>query len=165
MLDARHTLFLPDDLATATLGQVIAARLLPGDIVLLRGELGAGKTTLARAIIRALTRDETLVVPSPSFALLQPYQALGQTILHADLYRLTDAREADELGLLDEAEAIVLVEWPDRAPELEDKANLVIELTLGSGGEGRKALVISLRGGTRLFEAATDAGLQSLPTE
>lgn len=159
MLDTHQNLFLADDDATARLGNIVAAHLAPGDIVLLRGDLGVGKTALARAIIRNLTNDATLDVPSPSFALLQPYEAKDLNILHADLYRLTDARETDELGLLDETNAIILVEWPDRDPELADKANLSISLSMGSGGGGRDAHLSSDKTKAPLFEAIKSAGL------
>src|SRR5690554_1580879 len=82
--------------------------LTPGDIVALNGDLGAGKSALARAIIRSLATDPALDVPSPSFALVQPYDTPRGPVLHADLYRLADASEADELGLLDTPDAIIL---------------------------------------------------------
>ena len=133
----RTELFLADDAATAAAGRDIARTLAPGSLVLLEGDLGAGKTALARAIIRHLLGDETLDVPSPSFALLQPYEEAGVAILHADLYRLASAREIDELGLFDKPKAIVLVEWPERAPELAARADLVLKLTVPPGGAGR----------------------------
>lgn len=132
-------LFLPDDDATAALGARLAAQLRPGDMVLLEGGLGAGKTALARAIIRTLTGEPALDVPSPSFALVQPYEAKGAPLLHADLYRLSDPREIDELGLFERADAIVLVEWPERAPELAGRATLRIALDVPPGGVGRVA--------------------------
>jgi tRNA threonylcarbamoyl adenosine modification protein YjeE len=132
-------IFLPDDAATAALGARLAAQLRPGDLVLLTGGLGAGKTALARAVIRALAGDPALDVPSPSFALVQPYEAQGGPLLHADLYRLSDPREIDELGLFDSADAIVLVEWPERAPELAGRATLTIALSVPPGGMGRHA--------------------------
>lgn len=131
------TLYLADDTATAVFGALVAHYLAPGDVVSLAGELGAGKTALARAIIRSKSEDETLDVPSPSFALVQPYEAGAQQIIHADLYRLSDAVEIEELGLLDDPDAMVLVEWAERAPELLARATLAITLSVGAGGEGR----------------------------
>lgn len=133
--------FLADDAATAAFGARLAATLQPGDLVLLEGGLGAGKTSLARAIIRTLLNDQKLDVPSPSFALVQPYEGNGHTILHADLYRLADAREIAELGLLDDAQSIVLVEWPERAPGLGDRATLTIALSIPGDGFGRRVEV------------------------
>ena len=132
---------LADDAATAALGQELAATLRPGDIVVLDGDLGAGKTALARAIIRALSNDPKLEVPSPTFALVQPYETPRGPVLHADLYRLGDPREVDELGLLDNPAAIVLVEWAERAPELVAAATLVIDLAIPAGGVGRTVVV------------------------
>jgi tRNA threonylcarbamoyladenosine biosynthesis protein TsaE len=132
-------LFLADDAATAALGARLASSLKPGNLVLLSGGLGAGKTALVRAVIRALTGDSRMDVPSPSFALVQPYEFNGTPLLHADLYRLRDAREIDELGLFDRAESIVLVEWPERAPELAERAALSITLSIPADGHGRIA--------------------------
>ena len=132
---------LPDDAATAALGAELAAELSPGDLVILQGDLGAGKTALARAIIRALAGDRELEVPSPTFALVQPYDTLKGPVLHADLYRLGDPREVDELGLLDNPEAIVLVEWAERSPEIVAAATLVVQLAIPPGGAGRTARV------------------------
>ena len=132
-------LFLADDAATAALGARLAASLGPGDLVLLSGGLGAGKTALARAIIRTLTGDSRMDVPSPTFALVQPYEFNGTPLLHADLYRLRDHREIDELGLFDRADSIILVEWPERAPELADRAAISITLSIPADGNGRTA--------------------------
>jgi tRNA threonylcarbamoyladenosine biosynthesis protein TsaE len=136
-----ETIQLADDAATAALGTRLAALLRPGDLVLLEGGLGAGKTSLARAIIRALTGDAALEVPSPSFALVQPYEANGRPLLHADLYRLSGPREIDELGLFDRDDAIVLVEWPERAPELAATATMRVSLSVPANGAGRLAEV------------------------
>ena len=133
--------FLADDDATATLGRALAATLRPGDLVLLAGGLGAGKTALARSIIRSLLADPALDVPSPSFALVQPYEGNGIVLLHADLYRLAGTREIDELGLFDRPDRIALVEWPERAPELQDEAALIVRLTIPADGAGRVAEV------------------------
>lgn len=128
---------LPDDDATAALGAELAATLTPGDLVILEGDLGAGKTALARAIIRTLANDPALDVPSPTFALVQPYDTPKGVVLHADLYRLGDPREVDELGLLDNPNAIVLVEWAERSPEIVAAASVVITLAIPPGGMGR----------------------------
>lgn len=134
-------LLLGDDEATAALGARLAAALRPGDLVLLEGDLGAGKTALARAIIRTLLADPELDVPSPSFALVQPYETAGISVLHADLYRLASEREIDELGLFDRPESIGLIEWPERAPGLAARADLVVRLSIPPSGVGRVAEV------------------------
>ena len=133
--------FLSDDAATEALGAELAKALKPGDLVVLEGDLGAGKTALARAIIRALAGDPLLEVPSPTFALVQPYDTLRGPVLHADLYRLGDPREVDELGLLDNPEAIVLVEWAARVPEIVAAATLKVTLAIPPGGMGRVVTV------------------------
>lgn len=130
---------LADDDATAALGTRLASALKPGDLVLLEGGLGAGKTALARSIIRSLAGDPGLEVPSPSFALVQPYEASGTPVLHADLYRITSPREIDELGLFDRSDAIVLVEWPERVPELATQAAVTIRLSVPPDQQGRIA--------------------------
>src|SRR5215208_6121808 len=97
----------------ASFGATIAARLRPGDVVALSGDLGAGKTTLARAILAALGHEGE--VPSPSFAILEPYSAppLRLPVVHADFYRLTDPSELAELGLDELREGgVLLAEWP-----------------------------------------------------
>jgi tRNA threonylcarbamoyladenosine biosynthesis protein TsaE len=134
------TIVLADDAATAALGAKLAAILRPGDLILLSGELGAGKTALARAIIRTLMADPSLDVPSPTFALVQPYDRGTLRILHADLYRLLAERDADELGL-DDPEAITLIEWPERAPALAARATGQVILAIPSSGDGRTATV------------------------
>ncbi|MGV3573991.1 MAG: tRNA (adenosine(37)-N6)-threonylcarbamoyltransferase complex ATPase subunit type 1 TsaE [Devosia sp.] len=136
--------FLPDDEATVAFGQELAGLLEPGDIVSLEGELGAGKSALARATIRALAGDPELEVPSPTFALVQPYDTPRGPVLHADLYRLGEAAEAEELGLLDNANAFVLVEWAERAAHVAEVATIVIALSIPSGGSGRN-LVLTRR--------------------
>ena len=83
-----------------------------------------------------------LDVPSPSFALVQPYESATGPVLHADLYRLAAAREIDELGLFDRAEAIVLVEWPERAPELLSGAAMMVTITVPADGLGRLAEIV-----------------------
>ena len=136
-------ILLADDEATAALGARLAGELAPGGLVLLEGGLGAGKTALARALIRTLMSDLQLDVPSPSFALVQPYETPGGVpILHADLYRLTSPREIDELGLFDRPEAIVVVEWPQRAPELLSRDGWLVTLSIPADGHGRVAEIV-----------------------
>ncbi|MFL1876916.1 tRNA (adenosine(37)-N6)-threonylcarbamoyltransferase complex ATPase subunit type 1 TsaE, partial [Hansschlegelia beijingensis] len=115
MNEARWEVTLPDEAATAALAAVVARALKPGDLMTLSGELGAGKTTFARALVRARAGDPELEAPSPTFTLLQTYDLPRGVIVHADLYRLSGPEELDELGWEEAGEdAIVLVEWPDR---------------------------------------------------
>ncbi len=139
---ASERVFLEDDAATAALGARLARTIAPGDLVLLEGGLGAGKTALARSMIRTLAGDPQLEVPSPSFALVQPYDAGGRPLLHADLYRMRDASEIEELGLFDRADAIVLVEWAERAPALAARASLTVRLSIPADGRGRLAELV-----------------------
>ena len=127
----RKELPLPDLDATARLGAGIATSLKCGDAVALWGDLGAGKTTLARAILRALgVTDE---VPSPTFTLVQSYDTRPR-IAHFDLYRLKNAREMEELGFEDAlADGAVLVEWPERAPEMLPPDALHVRLKQENG--------------------------------
>lgn len=130
--------FLPDDDATNRLAQKLAAEFKPGDLVTLSGDLGAGKTTFARALIRALTRNPVLEVPSPTYTLLQTYDGDGFRIVHADLYRVADVSELVELGWEDAAEnAIVLCEWAEKAGEALAADRLDVALSIPPGGQGR----------------------------
>lgn len=133
--DPTLCLHLEDADATARLGQWFAARLRAGDCLLLEGQIGAGKSHFARALIQArLGRAED--VPSPTFTLVQSYEA-DVEIWHADLYRLRHPEEVFELGL-EEAfgTAICLVEWPDRLGSAQPKGAL--RLRFSSEGEGRR---------------------------
>jgi tRNA threonylcarbamoyladenosine biosynthesis protein TsaE len=133
------TLDLPTAAETAALGQKLAGLARPGDAVLLEGQIGAGKSCLARAFIQSfLGREED--VPSPTFTLVQVYEAARADIWHADLYRLTHPDEVWELGLDDAFEtAICLVEWPDRlGGHLPPDA---LRIRLEVQGEGRRAVV------------------------
>lgn len=107
---------LPDEAATDAFAARLAPLLGPGDTLLLSGALGAGKTHLARALIRSRLVSPDELVPSPSFTLVQTYDTPnGVEIWHADLYRLADGAEVSELGLEEAlSDAICLIEWPDR---------------------------------------------------
>ena len=131
---------LPDLAATRALGRRLADALRPGDVVALRGALGAGKSELARSAIRARAGAE-IEVPSPTFTLVQPYDLPGLTLWHVDLYRLTDPEEALELGLEDAAaEVALLIEWPERMADLLPPERLDVTLeTVGAAGEARRA--------------------------
>ncbi|MBX9924894.1 MAG: tRNA (adenosine(37)-N6)-threonylcarbamoyltransferase complex ATPase subunit type 1 TsaE [Hyphomicrobiaceae bacterium] len=104
-----------DEAGLTRLAQRVAFAVRPGDLILLDGDLGAGKTTFARAMLRALGHPADAEVPSPTFTLVQSYETPRMTVAHFDLYRLSDAAELDELGLDDAlAGGIALVEWPER---------------------------------------------------
>ena len=106
-------MILADEAATARLGAALGALIGTGDVITLAGPLGVGKTALARGLIAALGhRGE---VPSPSFAIVQPYEELDPPLWHVDLYRLERHGELDELGLDSLDHAVLLVEWPERA--------------------------------------------------
>jgi N-acetylmuramate 1-kinase len=122
---------LPDEHATHRLAVDIANSLEPGDVVALSGDLGAGKTTFARALIRYLAGDQTIEVPSPTFTLLQIYDLPQFPVVHADFYRLSGTAELAELGFDDLPEgAVVLIEWPDRAAGFLPPDRLDVALTL-----------------------------------
>jgi tRNA threonylcarbamoyl adenosine modification protein YjeE len=122
---------LPGEPATLRLAIDVANTLEAGDVVTLSGDLGAGKTTFARQIIRYLAGDPTIEVPSPTFTLVQTYELPQFPLVHADLFRLSAADELVELGFDDLPEgAVVLVEWPDRAAALLPPDRLDVELTL-----------------------------------
>ena len=130
---------LPDEAATARLGVALAGVLRDGEAICLEGPLGAGKSTLARALVRALTTpDED--VPSPTFTLVQFYEAAAFPLAHFDLYRLTSPDEAFEIGL-DEAldEGAALIEWPQRLEGRLPADRLDIEISLENEGRTRRA--------------------------
>src|SRR5271165_3889441 len=128
---ASFTATLPDQEATVRFAAEIGAGLEPGDLVTLSGDLGAGKTTFARALIRTLAGDDMIDVPSPTFTLIQTYDLPRFTLVHADLYRLSGAAELAELGFDDFPEgAVVMMEWPDRAAGFLPPDRLDITFTL-----------------------------------
>jgi tRNA threonylcarbamoyl adenosine modification protein YjeE len=125
------TVALEDEQATNRLMADIAAAVEPGDLITLSGDLGAGKTTFARALIRHFASDPHVEVPSPTFTLMQAYDLPRFKLVHADLYRLSGPSELAELGFEDAAEdAVTLLEWPDRAAGFLPPNRLDVALTL-----------------------------------
>ncbi len=138
-----QSLNLPNPDATDSFARELVAA-LPADAggwtVLLQGELGAGKSTLARAMLHALGHEG--LVPSPTYTLVEPYTLPNFTVYHVDLYRIAKASELEFLGWSDLQEGLILVEWPERAPQLEREADIRIELRYA--GEGRVAELTGL---------------------
>jgi tRNA threonylcarbamoyladenosine biosynthesis protein TsaE len=116
-------------------GQRLAARARRGDVIALSGPLGVGKTTLVRGYLAGLGHDGE--VPSPSFAIVQPYETLDPPAWHVDLYRLKDRSELVELGLDSAADAVLLVEWPERAGEAAWPQALRLSLDFAEAGARR----------------------------
>lgn len=135
------TVDLPDLAAMEAFGARIGARLRAGDVVALEGDLGAGKTTLARAILKALGHSGE--VPSPTFTIIETYAAppLRLPVVHADFYRLEDPAELRELGLDEYREGAALIaEWPAHAGGFGQEP-ACLEITLETVGQGRRAIV------------------------
>ena len=130
--------FLPDEAATERLGAALARRLRPRDVVALQGGLGVGKTTLARAILRAASGDPALIVPSPTFTLVEIYDTSVGVFWHFDLYRLEEPEQVFELGWEEaRADGTALVEWAERLGALLPRERLTV--TLAMEGDGRRA--------------------------
>ncbi len=139
---ANFSVNLPNEHATARFAADIACALEPGDLVTLSGDLGAGKTTFARALIRYLAGNDSIEVPSPTFTLLQTYDLPRFPLVHADFYRLSGAAELSELGFEDLPEnAVVLMEWADRAAGFlpADRLDITFTLEPALGAEARTA--------------------------
>jgi tRNA threonylcarbamoyl adenosine modification protein YjeE len=164
---------LHDETATAQLMADLALLVGPGDTITLTGDLGAGKTAAARSLIRYLAGDDALEVPSPTFTLVQGYDLPAFAVLHADLYRVEDESELEEIGLSPLPDAtLVLIEWPERAPSAMPEDRIDIALThrpeQGSTaraaeltGHGKSAATIARLNALRAFLAASgylDAG-------
>ncbi len=133
-----QSLILPDPDATKSLARQVALS-LPDDAagwtILLQGELGAGKSTFARSMLHAL--GHAGLVPSPTYTLVEPYSLSKYTVYHIDLYRIASTDELEYLGWSDLREGLRLVEWPERAPQLDDEAD--IRVAFGFAGAGRTA--------------------------
>ena len=124
---------LEDEEATARFGGRLATAARGGDVITISGPLGVGKTALARGFIAQLGHQGE--VPSPSFAIVQPYEELEPPVWHVDLYRIEDASEIDELGLDSAADAVLLVEWPERAGAGAWPNALALSLDFAQDGE------------------------------
>jgi N-acetylmuramate 1-kinase len=159
---------LANETATAQLMADLALLIGPGDVITLSGDLGAGKTAAARAMIRYLADDDTIEVPSPTFTLAQGYELPAFPLLHADLYRINDASELEEIGLSPLPEGIVaMIEWPERAGGTlpPDRIDIAFDHrpALGSTarsaeitGHGKTTAIVERLGSLRQF--LTDAG-------
>ncbi len=156
---------LPDEAATRVLAREIAGMVGAGDLVTLSGDLGAGKTTLARALIRVLADDPELEAPSPTFTLMQVYDTPAFPIVHADLYRVKDPSELAELGWDEASEgALVIVEWAERAGSAlsADRIDIALYMDAKHGPNFRRAEIVGhgeaagrlvrLRGAQNLLE-------------
>jgi len=138
---------LPDEQATIALAdQVFAAASgsLKGWTMLLQGELGAGKSTFARAFIKAAGHEGA--VPSPTYTLVEPYDLADANIYHIDLYRVSDEAELRYLGWNELDDGFRLVEWPERAPGLADEADLLLELKYAGDSRVASLKALSERG-------------------
>ncbi len=154
---------LGNEAATANLMADLALLIGPGDVITLSGDLGAGKTAAARAMIRYLAGDETLEVPSPTFTLVQGYDLPSFQLLHADLYRVNDPNELDEIGLAPLPDGVVaLIEWPERAPSAlpADRIDIAFSHRPAQGpnaraaditGHGKAAAIVARLAALRLF--------------
>jgi tRNA threonylcarbamoyladenosine biosynthesis protein TsaE len=142
---------LPDLAATSALAAAVARLIRPGDAILLEGPLGAGKTTFARAFLRAAAADPALEVPSPTYTLVQSYETPQGTVHHFDLWRLDGPAALAELGWDDASADIVLVEWPDRLGALRPADALTIELAADPADQDRREA--TLTGWPRRIEA------------
>jgi tRNA threonylcarbamoyladenosine biosynthesis protein TsaE len=138
-----QSLILPDSEATESCAAALAAALptaAGGWTILLKGELGAGKSTFARAMLHTLGHEGA--VPSPTYTLVEPYTLPNFSVYHIDLYRIESADELEFLGWSDLQDGLQLIEWPERAPQLEATADIQVELSYE--GEGRAAMLVGL---------------------
>ena len=124
---------LEDEAATIRVGAELARRARAGDVITLSGPLGVGKTALARGFLSALGHEGE--APSPSFAMVQPYEDLDPPVWHVDLYRVEGPSEIEELGLDSAADAVLIVEWPERAGQNAWADALRLSLDFGQNGD------------------------------
>ena len=152
---ATFSVALANEAATAQLMADLALLTGPGDVITLSGDLGAGKTAAARAMIRYLADDDALEVPSPTFTLAQSYDLPSFPLLHADLYRISDASELEEIGLSPLPEGTVaLIEWPERAGNAlpPDRIDIAFNHRPALGSTARAAEITGYGKGAALVE-------------
>jgi tRNA threonylcarbamoyladenosine biosynthesis protein TsaE len=149
-MSLRCRLHLPEEAATVAAGARLAPAMPERAVVYLEGDLGAGKTTLVRALLRALGHEGA--VRSPTYTLIEPYEIDGRTIYHLDLYRLGSADELEDLGFRDllAQPCLILVEWPERGRGVLPPPDL--RLSLSESGTGRQLEI----------RAETDSGVAAL---
>lgn len=142
MSDAPPFLIVTSQEETSALAQRVGLLLASGETLLLQGDIGAGKSYFARALIQSL-QDLPEDVPSPTFTLVQTYDTRAGEIWHADLYRLSDPNEAEELGLSDAfTSAICLIEWPDRLGSLTPPNAIILMFDVLDSEDHRRICVI-----------------------
>ena len=149
---------LADEQATSDLGVAIAAALpeyFAGWGILLRGDLGAGKSTLARAMLRSLGHQGR--IPSPTYTLVEPYQFPRGPVYHIDLYRIAGAEELEFLGWSDLSDGLKLIEWPERVTFLESEADLLVQLGYRETGRDAEVSALSERGTALLTRMSAGA--------
>ncbi|WP_049622989.1 tRNA (adenosine(37)-N6)-threonylcarbamoyltransferase complex ATPase subunit type 1 TsaE [Frateuria defendens] len=148
---------LPDEAATAALARELAAAIQGGLVVYLHGDLGAGKTSFARALLTALGAGER--IKSPTYSLVESYRLPARTAWHLDLYRIADPGELEWLGLdaLAEPDAVVLVEWPERGAGALPAADLLLDLAYAGAGRAARIEARSERGARLLASLASPA--------
>src|SRR5579872_6815553 len=159
------SLALANETATASLMADLALLIGPGDVITLSGDLGAGKTAAARALIRYLAADTTIEVPSPTFTLAQSYDLPPFSLVHADLYRVNDASELEEIGLSPLPEGVIaLIEWPERAQNNlpEDRIDIALSHRPALGSTARAAEITGF--GTAAAQVARLEGLRQFLT-
>ena len=150
-------LFLPDTDATEALGQALARTRPAIAVVHLRGDLGAGKSTLARALLRAL--GVAGAIRSPTYTLVERYPVEGGEAWHLDLYRIGDAGELEFLGLDEGAAVLWLVEWPERGGAALPRADLQVDLSVEGNGRAARLVAASPQGQQWLGRVATEGEL------
>ena len=150
-------LFLPDTDATEALGQALARTRPPVAVVHLHGDLGAGKSTLARALLRAL--GVAGAIRSPTYTLVERYPVEGGEAWHLDLYRIGDAGELEFLGLDEGAAVLWLVEWPERGGAALPRADLQVDLSVEGSGRAARLVAASPQGQQWLERVATEGEL------